>query len=740
MAQVGEASSKVETRKTYCRICEPQCGLVATIEDGRLTEVRGNRDHVLSKGHLCIKASAMIDVVYDKDRLRQPMKRVGGPGEFAPVSWDEALGEIVERLASIRAKHGPASFATFIGNPTGFAGVTSMWMSGFQDALGVKWRYGINSEDTAPRFAASSFTFGSCAILTKPDLWRSQFVLILGSNPKVSHSSLYVEPHAMEALRSVRDRGGRVVVVDPRRSETAREFEHLPITTGKDAWFLIAFIRSIIEQGLVDRDYIAQNVSGYEELAAAVMRFDPEVCARECAVPLDTISQLAHDFAVADGGVVYGRIGTCTQKFGTLASILIDCAAAITGNIEREGGILFGWGPLDFEKFAESGGFATYNRTPTRVNGHPEVFGLHPSTSFPPDVLTPGEGQVRALMSVASNPVLSSGAGGAEFEEALAALDLHFSLDLYMNETNRFADFILPSTTFFERSDVPLLSLGSMLRPAIWSTEPVIPRQGEAREDWEVFQEICARMGLGGAYGSKFMRWLARCGFAIKPRHLIDFMLRMSSEGDRYGLRPGGLNLSKLDERPDGIRLRDSIPVGKVSDRVRTPDGRIHVFAPVMSSEMKRLEADLGHADPGYPIRMIGMREMKSMNSWLHNAERVMPAARAHFALVHPSDAAAYGIADGGAMSIRSASGKIEATAKVSDEISPGHIAIPHGWGHMGGWQRANDRAGVNANVVANVRPEDIEPVSATSVLNGIPVCIAPVQIGQLHEREAALS
>jgi len=711
--------------RTHCRICEPQCGLLATVADGRIVKVEGNRDHVLSRGHLCVKAAAAADVIYDEDRVVTPLKRTGGPGEFTPTSWEQALADIAARLAHLRSRYGAASFATFVGNPTFFGYAASFWLGGFQAALDVKWRYGVNSEDAAARIVASKLLYGSVATWLKPDLWRSRFLLMVGANPFVSHSSLYCEPHVRDALHGIVARGGRVVVVDPRRSETARHFEHIAVRPGTDAHFLIAIVRTIFDEQLHDQAFVDRFTSGAERLRQLLQAFDVDRCAEACGVSPLTLRQLARDFAAANGGVVYGRTGTCTQRFGTLVNLLLDTINVLTGNIERPGGHVFGWSPVDFGKLAESGGNATYAKHRTRVNGHPDVFGLHPSTSLVPDIVTPGPERVRALMTIGANPVLSSAGGGEPLEHALQQLDLHFSLDLYITETNKYADYILPVPTFYERSDVPFLAIGAMLRPSIWYSPAIVEPRGDVREEWKILQEVARRVGLGGAYASRWMRWLARIGVEITPEQLADMLIRTGPAGDRFGLRRNGLNLRKIrQEHPDGLMLKSELPIGDLRARLRTPDRRINLCCEVLAPELDRLAR---HADdPQFPLRLIGMREMRSQNTWLHNVKRVMPDRRRHRAHIHPEDATHYAVRDGERIVIRSKAGEIEVPVTVTADVVRGTIALPHGWGHSGGWRLANSNAGVNSNVLASADPADIEPIAGMSILSGIPVQIAP--------------
>ena len=719
--QSREFSMATRTAYTHCRICEPHCGLVATVQDGRLVSVRGDTDHVNSEGFLCTKAAGAVEIAYDPDRVTRPMRRVGAPGDFRPVSWDDALEDIAVRLARIRGDHGPESVATFAGNPTAFSYATSMSLAGFQEALGIKWRYGINSEDAAARMAANALLYGSVAVAPKPDLWRTRFAIVIGANPLVSHGSLVTEARLREALDGVVKRGGRVVVVDPRLTETARRYEHLFVRPGTDAFLLLAMIRVLIDEDLIDRTFIERHTLGFDALVEAIKPFDLERCATASRIPAPVIRQLSRDLAAADSAVVYGRTGTCTQRFGTLNNILQDMVVLLTGNLDREGGLLFGWAPVDLPRFAQTAGLDTYGKVRSRVNQNPDVYGLLPSTDLAADILTPGEGQVRALAIVGANPVLSSAGGGPRLERALEALEVSFSLDLYINETNKHADYVLPVAHFFERDDLPATALQNLLRPAIWATEAVIETPAEVRQEWRILNEIAKRMGRGGAYPIRPLRWLARLGYQVEPRRLLDLLLRTGEAGDRFGLRRHGVSFKKLTrDHPHGKALMEGLPTGQLEQKLRTPDSKLPLAAPETLDEL----AILGeHADDSrFPFRLIGMRELRSHNSWMHNAPRLMPDGRSLTARVNTEDARRLGLADGSDVEITSASGSVRIPATVSDEVGPGTVALPHGWGHDGGWNRANAAGGVNSNILASSSSENIERLAGMSILNGIPV------------------
>lgn len=702
------------------------CGLIASVEDGVLVKVRRDDEHVHSHGFMCAKSQAMIEVTYDQDRVLQPLKRVGPAGQFIAVSWDEAMRDIATRLRQIRDDHGPESLATFLGNPPTFSYATMLMLTGFQVALGVKWRYSINSEDAASRTVANHLLYGSTLKQHLPDLWRTHFALIVGANPFVSRGSLVSEPLFREALDQIVERGGRVVVVDPRRTQTARRYEHVPVRAGTDTWLLLAMLNVLVAEDLVDHSAIAELTTGYPGLAQEVRGFTPERCASECGVDAATIRDLARGLAAAPSGLVYGRHGACTQQFGTLNNLLLDLLVVLTGNYGRAGGLLAPWGIINIHKFAEAGGMGTYGKVRSRTTGQPDVIGVLPSTSLVTDITEPGPGQVRALVGVGCNPVQTSGGGGPDMEAALEKLDLHVSLDLYVNETNKHADYILPVAGFFEREDIPMTGLGLMLRPAFWATDAVIEPRGDTRPEWLILDEIVRRQGRGGAYPFAPLRWLARAGIRVQPRHLIDILIRTSYCGDWFGLRRNGISFHKLVTRePSGRLVRNDLPVPPPRTNLRTKDKRIQLDLPELCSEIARLEA--WQYDPAYPMRMIGMREVRSHNSWMHNVERLMPDSRHHVALIHPTDATTAGLVDGGHALLSSRAGSIDVEVSFTNDMTPGNIAVPYAWGHSGGWQRANRAGGPWSNLLASGDNDQLESLAGMTVLSGIPIRVDPI-------------
>jgi formate dehydrogenase len=723
---------------TFCRICEPLCGMVATVEDGKLVSLRADKDNPHSKGFCCAKGVAMAQVHNDPDRVTVPLKRIGGPGEFAPVSWDEALTDIAARLSRLRSEHGPKSIAVHMGNPPYFSYSAVFWAKGFQQAIGTPWWYGVNSEDGASSVAATHLLFGKCAVLPIPDYARTDALMIIGANPWVSKGSFLHDPRMREHIQGVVDRGGRVFVVDPRRTETAERFEHVALCSGTDAWFLLSLIHVLITEGLCDDAFLTEHVTGFEELAAHARRFPPDRTEAITGVAPDVVRDVAGTLGRARASVVYGRTGTCTQRFGTLNNVLHQALNVLTGNIQKPGGWVFGWSPVPVAEMSEKMKLATYDVIHTRVSGLPDSFGFLPSSALYDEIMVPGDGQVRAIAMIGSNTIVS-GPSGHRLVEAFEELDTFFAIDLYVNETNKYADYILPCTTMYEREDIPLVFFDRFVRPSLQVTEAVTEPAGEARPEWEILEDLARRMGLGGAYGNAPQRFLAKLGLRIKPRQMADLLLRTGKAGDWFGLRRSGWSWKKLLERaPHGVVLHEELPLGPLAKRLGHSDGKIHLAEPRVMAEIARLEA--AQDDPSYPLRLIGLREVRSHNSWMHNSEKLMPDSRRLMLRVNPADAARLGLGEGDEATVVSTAGEIVVPVTLTDELIEGTVALPHGWGHAGGWQRANAAGGATSNFLASSRAEDVEALSGSTVLNGIPVRLEPVVTIPLFTEEETWS
>jgi anaerobic selenocysteine-containing dehydrogenase len=708
---------------TFCRICEAHCGMVATVEDGRVTQLRPDPEHPLSSGYACPKGIAMTDVQNDPDRVLHPLRKTADGG-FERVSWDTALADIGARLKSVRDSHGPKSIGWYMGNPGAFSYSHTLWVKGFLDALGSPHYYSAGSQDVNNRFAASALLYGSPLVVPIPDLQRTSFLLMLGANPMVSHGSVLTAPRVRDQLLAITARGGRVVVVDPRRTETARQFEHVAVTPDADAWLLLSLLQVIFEERLADTEFLTAWTRDGNRLEQLAMPHTPERTADRTGVPADVVRALARDFAAADGAVAYGRTGSCLGRNGTVVAFLIDALNAVTGNLDRPGGAVFGRPAIALDDVGQRTGLDTYGKTRSRIGDFPDVLGNMPASVIPQEIETAGDGQLRALFVSAGNPVLSVPDGEA-MERALGKLDLLVSLDFYVNETNSHADYVLPSTTFLERDDTPVAFLGFYTTPFVQHSDPVVAPAGEAREEWEIIEDLARPLGIVPS-SIPALRLLGRLGVRVRPQRLLDLLLRTGPEGDLFGLRRSGLNLKKLRARPHGIVVADHVATGVLRRKIRHRDHRLRLAPDAIAGELRAMQED-AREDPSFPLRLIGLRELRSHNSWMHNSPLLLRGGRTHAARVHPDDAAAHGLTDGEPVRITSKSGAIELPVKVTDEMKPGTVAVPHGWGHRGGWRLANGVGGVNVNALASGEAEDLERLAGMAFLNGIRVRLEPV-------------
>ena len=719
-----------EQKVTFCRICEANCGMVATVEDGRVTKLRPDPEHPLSEGYACPKGIAFPEVQEDPDRLLHPMRR-RRDGSFERVGWDEAMADIGARLRAVRDEHGGGSIGMYMGNPAGWSFGHAVWGKGLMDALGSPHYYSAGSQDVNNRFAASALMYGSPMTVPIPDVLRTELLVIFGANPFVSNGSVLSIPRVRDRLRDIVRRGGRVVVVDPRRTETAREFDHVPIRPDGDARLLLSLLHVVFEEDLVDYGAVKEQSRDAGELARLARGFEPEATEAWTGVPAARVRALARDVA-ASRTAIYGRTGSCLGRHGTLTSFLLDAVAAVTGNLDRPGGLVFGQSPLDHEGAAERSGLATYGARRSRIGGFPDVLGQMPATLMAPEIETPGDGQLRALIVTAGNPVQSVPDGTA-LGRALEKLDLMVSIDIYPNDTSRFADYQLPATTWLEREDVPAAFQQFFYRPFIQHTEAVVPARGEAREEWEIFDGIARELGVTPA-SIPAVRGLGSLGVRLSPRRMIDLMLRAGPRGDLFGLRRGGLNLARVRRAPHGLLLDDAWPTGVLRDRVRHRDRRARLAPAEIAAEVRALAAEpRPAAGDALPLLLIGLRELRSHNSWMHNVPMLMSGGRVHALRMNPSDAEPRGLAEGALVRIRSRAGEVEVPVTLTGEMSPGVVALPHGWGHRGGWRRANEAGGANSNLLMDASPESLERLAGMSHLNGVAVEVEMVDQGGLN-------
>jgi anaerobic selenocysteine-containing dehydrogenase len=724
----------VEQKTTFCRICEPLCGMVATVEDGRLVSLRPDKDHPLSAGFACQKGIAFTEVVNDPDRVTTPLRRVAD-GTFEPVSWDEAMTDIADRLSDIHRRHGAGGIAWYFGNPGAFCYSHTMWVPMFAAAVGMRMHlFTAGSQDVNNRFVASQLLYGSPLAAPVPDVLRTDFLVVIGANPIVSHGSVLTVPRIKDRMHDIVKRGGRVLVIDPRRTETAAQFEWLGIVPDGDAYLLLSVLHVLFDEGLADYVRIARQADDVAWLHRLAAPFSPEATEERTGIAPDTVRTLARDLARTPRAAVYGRVGTSIGENGTLTTYLLDAVNLVAGNLDQAGCSMFGSLGLPGERWLTKLGAAAlrtvYSRRRSRIGGFPSVLMSEPAGVMAKEMTTPGRGQIRALLVSAGNPVLSV-PNGDELEDAMRGLELTVGIDLYINETTAHCDYVLPAATMYERDDFPLAFQTLQTTPFRQATDAVIAPVGEARAEWEILDELMARMWRRTpmlAMAAAVRKAMGLFGSRLTPRLLVDAVIRLGTGGDRFGLRRGGLTFARLvGEHPHGTVLASHLRAGVLADTVVYRGRKIRLRHRQIADEVDAL--GLRSVPDAYPLRLIGMRETRSENSWMHNSPLLMRGERTQRALMHVDDAAELHIEDGDVVLVSSEHGEIEVSVTPTKDIVVGVIAVPHGWGHKGtgGWRIANTAGGANVNRLMSSAPEDIEALAGMARLTGVPVRVAPI-------------
>ncbi len=711
-----------------CSLCEAMCGMIVTTEDGRITRIRPDRDDPFSRGHICPKGAAMRELHEDPDRVRRPMRRTRG-GSFTPIGWDEAFDEVADRIVSLQQRYGRNSVATYMGNPGAHNHGALLMGQVFRGVLHTRNRFDANSQDANPKLFASLHMFGSLTSLTIPDVDRTDFFLVLGANPLASNGSIMTLGDVRGRLHGVRARGGRLVVVDPRRTETAEIADlHLPIRPGGDAALLLAILAVLFEEGLVDRTEVRRVARGVDELATLARPFAPEAVAARVGIDAPTIRTLARDFARAKAAVAYGRIGVCLNEFGAVASWLVEALNVVTGHFDRPGGAMFTKPAVDLAGLATRLGVAGAGRYKTRVRGLPEVGGMLPASAMAEEMETEGEGQIRGFVTVAGNPVLSV-PNGERIARALERLDFMVSIDPYLNETTRHAHVLLPPRSALERAHFDLLFNALAVRNVVKYSEPVVDPDPETRDDWTILRELSVRLKARKAL-AKAPRGAVRVAEKIAggllglvgetPDLVLDLLIRTGPWGDKLVPGRDGLTLAKVRAAPHGIDLGPLVPMGRA--RVVTRDGLVDLAPAALTPDVARVSAWLSR-ESTEGLVLIGRRHVRSNNSWMHNLHSLTKGPDRSMLLMHPDDARARGLSDGERVRVSSRVGSVEAKLSLSDEVRLGVVSLPHGFGHAAAKDTlriAGALEGPNMNAITDDRL--LEPLTATAILNGVDV------------------
>jgi anaerobic selenocysteine-containing dehydrogenase len=696
-----------DERITYraCHLCEAICGLEIRTRGEEVVGVRGDAADPFSRGHVCPKAVALIDVHHDPDRLRGPVRRVGGNWE--PIAWDEAFRLVATRIAGIQREHGANALGIYLGNPNAHHVGSLLGAPALVRALQTRNRFSATSVDQLPHHVVAHAMFGHMFVLPIPDIDRTAYWLILGGNPVASNGSMMTVPDVGRRLRAIRERGGQVVVVDPRRTETAQAAtRHHFIHPGTDAALLLALVNAVLDLGEPRLERYGDRLAGLSDALAAIRPFG---VARACAptgISEDAVREIAAGLRAASSAVVYGRMGVSTQPFGTLCQWLIQLLNLVTGNLDAPGGAMLTQPAIPMTgPGTRPGGLG---RFASRVSGLPAFGGELPVAAMAEEMETPGEGRIRAMLTIAGNPV-SSTPNGRRVDRALSSLEFMASIDIYVNETTRHADVILPpaSTLSHENYDVVFNALA--VRNVARLSPPVFPKPADGRFDWEVFN------GLGAAYGEAF-------GVEFKPSPAPIAILAAALRRNPYGERA---SIENLKAAVHGVDLGPLAP--SLLSRLETTDGKVACAPPAFVADLARVETALLAQEPrGAGLRLIGRRHVRSNNSWMHNAHRLTKGPRRDQLWIHPDDAKGRGIADGEEVRLASRVGEVRVTARLTQDVMPGCVCLPHGFGQKG-------RDGVRLSLAVSVEgasyndvadEQAIDPLCGNAALNALPVTV----------------
>ncbi|MFF5261921.1 molybdopterin oxidoreductase family protein [Actinomadura viridis] len=738
-----------------CPLCEALCGLELTLDDaGAVTGVRGDRNDPLSKGFICPKGATLGRLDGDPDRLDAPLVR--GDGGHGTAGWDEAFAAAGAGLRGVVERYGADAVGVYLGNPGAHSIAGPLYSGAIVKALGTRNVYSASTADQMPKHVSSGYMFGDPLAVPVPDLDRTGHLLMLGANPLESNGSLCSAPDFPGRLKAIRARGGKVVVVDPRRTRTAGlADEHVFIRPGTDAYLLAALVHTLFAEELATAGgHLAGRVHGLDDLRALVVEFTPERVEPVTGIPAHRVRRMARELAAAETAAVYGRLGTCTQAYGTLNSWLVDVLNVLTGNLDRPGGAMFPRA-AHVPVYRRKRPFTT-GRWRSRVRGLPEVNGELPVATLAEEILTPGEGQIKALITIAGNPVLST-PNGPRLDEALDGLEFMVSVDPYLNETTRHADVVLPPPRPAQTPHYDVALLAFTVRDYVRYSSPAVPLpEGRPAES-----EILARLAVlasgldgdpagldemiitstlrkavtmpgspvEGREPDELRKMLENGGRTGTTEQRLDMMLRLGPYGDGFGTDPSGLTLARLRaEHPHGLDLGALKP--RLDEVLCTASGHIELCPPAFAADADRLRAALDRGDGRAPGEMllIGRRHLRSNNSWLHNVPELVRGSNTCTLQLNPADAARLGVGAGDPVRVVSRTGAIEAVAEPTDTIMAGVVSLPHGWGHDRPGTRtavAARHAGVSANAVTD--EQEIDPLSGTAVLNGVPVTLEAV-------------
>jgi len=687
-----------------CNLCEAMCGLAITYKDKEILSIKGDKADPFSRGHICPKAVGLKDIYEDKDRLKYPIRRTADGWER--MEWEAAFDYVAERLKEVQAQHGDQAIGVYQGNPNVHNFGTMVYGPSFVRSLKTKNRFSATSADQLPHHFAGQQMFGHAMLLPIPDIDHTDYLIIMGGNPLVSNGSIMTAPDVGNRLRAISKRGGKVVVLDPRRTETADKMdEHHFIFPESDALFLLAMIHVVFEQGWENLGHLADHTDGLDALKDLAKAYAPEQVAEHTGLSATTIRRLAAEFCQAERAVCYGRLGVSTQSYGGLCQWLVNVLNTITGNLDHRGGAMFTLPAFDpIGMFGKKGKRPSFNRWQSRVRALPEFGGELPVAAMAEEITTPGDGQLKAMVTIAGNPVLSV-PNGKQLEAGLDGLSFMLSIDIYLNETTRHADVILPPATGVEVPHYDMVFHALAIRNTSKYSPPLFAKEADQRYDWEIFNALTERMGG-----------------QMLPAQNPEQVLAQGLAAGTYA--NSGLDLEQLKANPHGIDLgplQTCFP-----DRLLTADQRIQLAPAVFLADCDRLLQFKQEKTAAFPFRLIGRRHLRSNNSWMHNAYRLVKGRDRCTLLIHPSDAAQIGLKDQQEAQVSSRVGSLVIKVELSDEIMPGVVSIPHGWGHHRKntqMEVAEQHPGISINDLTD--QGRIDTLTGNAAFSGVPVNVA---------------
>lgn len=696
--------SETQTHYRTCNICEAMCGLEIQHRGSEILSIKGDHNDPFSRGHICPKAVALQDFYSDGDRLKTPLRRTADG--WQEISWDDAFTEIATRFRGIQQAHGQDAVGVYLGNPNAHNFGNAIMLPRFFKALGTNNRYSSASADQLPHHVASNYMLGAGMLIPVPDIDHTDFMLIIGANPIVSNGSLMTAPGVGKRLKAIQQRGGKVVVIDPRRTETAKKADqHLFIRPETDALFMLAMVHTLFEEQLVTLGHLEGRIDGLEQLSEAVKPYAPETVADACGMTADAIRELARNMAAANSAVCYSRMGASTQSFGGLCQWLNNVLNILTGNFDRRGGAMFPQPAFDLVR-DKKGKPSSYGRYESRVRKLPYFNNEFPVATLADEILTPGDGQIRAMITIAGNPVLSA-PGGARLEDAFASLDFMVSVDIYLNETTRHADIILPATTGLEVPHFDVFFNSFAVRNTAKFSEPMFEKGPDQKHDWEILRDLALHL-------------TGREDDGVTPEAMLDLGLKHGAYGNQ------GMSLETLKANPHGVDLGPLQPC--LEQRIQTEDGRIRIAPALYLDDLKRLDASgllQSAQNSDYPFTLISRRLPRSHNTWTQNSHRLVKGKNPCTLQMNAADARKIGLEDGQMATVSSVSGAIRLPVEIDDDMFEGVISIPQGWGHNRpdtALSVAQGQPGVSMNDVTD--SQRIDALTGNAAFNGTRVAV----------------